>query len=327
MDHPLDIDDPADEQVIRMTVDDLPGVGPATADKLREAGFEDLMAIAVASPADMAEKADIGEGIAQKLINAARKLADVGGFESGLQVAERRKTVHKIATGSPSFDELMGGGIETQAITEFFGEFGCGKTQFGHQLAVNVQRPEAEGGLHGHAIYIDTENTFRPERIVQMAEALGMDPDEALSKIHVARAFNSNHQMLLTEKAAQMCKEHPVKLIVVDSLTAHFRAEFIGRNVLAERQQKLNRHMHDLQRLGSLHNAAIVVTNQVAAKPDAFFGDPTRAIGGHIVGHTSTFRIYLRKSKGGRRIARLIDSPHLPEGEAVVSVSEAGIRD
>ncbi len=319
--------DATTEEVIKMGVDDLPGVGPATADKLKEAGFDELMSIAVASPSDLAERCDIGEGVAQKIINSARNLADVGGFETGVEVLERRKTVNKIHTGSEAFDELMGGGVETQSITEFFGEFGSCKTQFAHQLCVNVQRSIAEGGLEGHALYIDTENTFRPERITQMAEAYGMDPEEVLSKIHVARAFNSNHQMLLAERANDVCRQYPIKVIVVDSLTAHFRAEFVGRGTLAERQQKLNRHMHDLQRLGSLHNAAVIVTNQVSAKPDAFFGDPTRAIGGHIVGHTSTFRIYLRKSKGGKRICRLIDSPHLPEGEAVVTVSEVGIRD
>ena len=323
----IPVPEAAEEEVIRMTVEDLPGVGPATADKLKEAGFEDLMAIAVASPSDLAEKCDVGEGVAQKIIASARKLADVGGFETGLVVQERRRSVNKIATGSPAFDELLGGGIETQSITEFYGEFGSCKTQFAHQLCVNVQRPVEEGGLAGHALYIDTENTFRPERITQMAEAWGMDAGEALRQIHVARAFNSNHQMLLVERAAEVCRKFPIRLIVVDSLTAHFRAEFVGRGTLAERQQKLNRHMHDLHRLAGIHNAAAVVTNQVSAKPDAFFGDPTRAIGGHIVGHTSTFRIYLRKSKGGKRICRLIDSPHLPEGEAVCTVSEIGIRD
>ena len=327
--HPVDatVPEAAQEETISMTVDDLPGVGPATADKLKEAGYEDLMSIAVTSPSELAEKCDIGEGVAQKIINSARKLADVGGFVTGLEVQAKRATVNKIHTGSKAFDELMGGGVETQCITEFYGEFGSCKTQFAHQLCVNVQRSSEDGGLNGHALFIDTENTFRPERIRQMAEANGMDPDEALAKIHVARAFNSNHQMLLAERAAEICKQFPVRVIVVDSLTAHFRAEFAGRGMLADRQQKLNRHMHDLQKLSGLNNAAVIVTNQVSAKPDAFFGDPTRAIGGHIVGHTSTFRIYLRKSKGGKRICRLIDSPHLPEGEAVAMVCEDGIRD
>ena len=200
-------------------------------------------------------------------------------------------------------------------------------TQICHQLAVNCAKPVEEGGLDAHTIMIDTEQTFRPERITQMSEAAEMDPDEVLKRIHVARAFNSHHQMLLLEKAFEVAREIPVRLLVVDSLTAHFRAEYIGRGALAERQQMLNKHMHDMLRFGDVHNAVIAVTNQVAAKPDAFFGDPTRPIGGHIVGHTATFRIYLRKSKGGKRIARLIDSPNLPEAEAVFQVCEAGITD
>ena len=196
-----------------------------------------------------------------------------------------------------------------------------------HQLCVNVQLPEDKGGLNGHAFFIDTENTFRPERITQMAEACELDPDKVLEKIHVARAYNSSHQMLLVEKVKELSKEVPSRLLIVDSLTAHFRAEYVGRGALADRQQKLNKHMHDLLRWADLNNGTVCVTNQVSAKPDAFFGDPTRPIGGHIVGHTATFRIYLRKSKGPKRIARLIDSPHLPEGEAVFSIIDKGIRD
>lgn len=305
----------------------LPGVGPAILEKLKEAGYNDIMTIAVDSPKNLAELAEIGEPTAAKIIAAAKKAADVGGFETGDVLLERRKTVAKLTSGSKSLDELMGGGFESRAITEFFGEFGSGKTQLCHQLAVNCQRSLDEGGLEGHTMIIDTEQTFRPERIVQMSEALELDPDEVLKKIHVARAFNSHHQTLLVDKATELAKEYPVRLLVVDSLTAHFRAEYIGRGALAERQQMLNKHMHDLLRFGDLNNAVIAVTNQVAAKPDAFFGDPTRPIGGHIVGHTATFRIYLRKSKGGKRIARLIDSPNLPEAEAVFQVSEAGISD
>ncbi len=309
------------------SIDELPGVGPATAEKLREAGFHDMMALAVVSPSSLAEMAEMGEGTAVKIINAARKEADVGGFETGDIIMERRKAVCKLTTCSRAFDELMGGGLETQAITELFGEFGCGKTQIAHQLAVTVTQPVEDGGLDGHTVFIDTENTFRPERIAQMSRGLDLDPDEVLKNIHVARAFNSNHQMLLVDKMKDVSRDVPVKLIVVDSLISHFRAEYIGRGALAERQQNLNRHMHDVLRLGILNNAVIVVTNQVQSKPDAFFGDPTRPIGGHIVGHTATFRIYLRKSKGGKRICRLIDSPNLPEGEAVISVVEDGIRD
>jgi len=308
-------------------LEDLPGVGPTTAQKLRETGFSDLMAIAVSSPRELSGVAEVGESIAVKIINAARQMADVGGFERGDIILERMKERRKLTTSSKAFNELLGGGFETQAITELFGEFGSGKTQIVHQLCVNVQLPEDEGGLAGHAVFIDTENTFRPERILQMANAHDLDSEETLKKIHVALAYNSNHQMMLVEKAEEIAKENPVQLIVVDSLTGHFRAEYVGRGTLADRQQKLNTHMHNLLRFGRLNNAAICVTNQVSAKPDAFFGDPTRPIGGHIVGHTAMFRLYLRKSKGGKRIARLIDSPHLPEGEAVFMVEEAGIRD
>ncbi|MEM0449367.1 MAG: DNA repair and recombination protein RadA [Methanomassiliicoccales archaeon] len=308
-------------------LEELPGVGPATAEKLRDAGYTDLMSIAVESPKNLAEACEIGEAAAAKIIAAAKEAADVGGFEPGDVIMERRQNLHKLTSGSRALDELMGGGFETQAITEFFGEFGSGKTQLCFQLAVNATMPIEKGGLDGEVIIIDTENTFRPERIAQIANAMDLDPVETLHKIHVARAFNSSHQMLLVEKAMEKAREIPVRLLIVDSLTAHFRAEYVGRGALAERQQLLNKHMHDLLRFGDLNNAVIAVTNQVSAKPDAFFGDPTRPIGGHIVGHTATYRVYLRKSKGGKRIARLIDSPNLPEAEAVFTVSEEGIRD
>ena len=309
------------------SIEKLPGVGPAIAEKLRDAGYIDPLSIAVASPSELADATEIGESTASKIIINARKLADIGGFETGGALLEKRAQVGHLSSGSKTLDELLGGGFESQSIIELFGEFGSGKTQIAHQLCVMVQLPKEQGGLEGHAFYIDTENTFRPERIVQMAEGCNLNPDEVLSKIHVARAYNSSHQMLLVDKVKELSSEIPAKLLVVDSLTAHFRAEYVGRGALADRQQKLNKHMHDLLRWSDLNNGVVCVTNQVAAKPDAFFGDPTRPIGGHIVGHTATFRIYLRKSKGSKRIARLIDSPHLPEGEAVFTITDKGIQD
>ncbi|MBS3778074.1 MAG: DNA repair and recombination protein RadA [Candidatus Thermoplasmatota archaeon] len=308
------------------SIDDLPGVGPATAEKLRDTGYTDIMSVAVASPKELADAAEIGESTGAKMIMQARKFANVGEFETGAILRDRRLKVGRITTGSKTFDELLGGGFETQSIIELFGEFGSSKTQIAHQLCVTVQLPKEQGGMGKGAYFIDTENTFRPERIVQMAEAMDLDPDEILENIHVARAYNSSHQMLLVEKVVELAKEQPGGLLVVDSLTAHFRAEYVGRGALADRQQKLNKHMHDLLRWSDLNNGAVCVTNQVSSKPDAFFGDPTRPIGGHIVGHTATFRIYLRKSKGPKRIARLIDSPHLPEGEAVFTIKQEGIR-
>ena len=164
-------------------------------------------------------------------------------------------------------------------------------------------------------------------RITQMARGHGLDPDYVLSRIHVARAYNSAHQMLLADEIKRMSKGLNVKMIIVDSLTSHFRAEFIGRGMLARRQQKLNSHLKDLKKLADVNNALVLVTNQVHSKPDAMWGDPTKPIGGHILAHASTFRLYLRKAKGGRRIARLVDSPNLPDGECVYQVCEEGLRD
>lgn len=303
---------------------DLPGVGAATAEKLIASGYSDLMSIATAPPSELIEATGMGDALAKKLIAVARSSLEMG-FESGEDLLKKRELVLKIKTGSQNVDELVGGGFETASITECFGEFGSGKTQIGHILAVQCQK-QFPGSV---AVYIDTENTFRPERITQLAEGAGLDPKEVLRNIKVARAFNSDHQMLLGEKVEDLIKKQnlPVKLVIVDSLTAHFRAEFIGRGTLAERQQKLNRHMRDLSKLGSVHNVCVYVTNQVMSKPDQFFGDPTAAIGGHIVGHASTFRIYLRKGKKGCRVAKLIDSPNLPEGEASFFVETTGLKD
>jgi len=218
--------------------------------------------------------------------------------------------------------------LETQTITEFYGEYGSGKSQLCHQLCVNVQLPPERGGLNGSTLYIDTENTFRTERIVQMARHLGVDPEQVAKNIIYAEAYTSDHQMFLLDNADEVIKENNVKLIMVDSLTSHFRSEYIGREMLARRQQRLNKHMHKLIRLARAFNAVAVVTNQVMAKPDVFFGNAVHPIGGHIVAHTSNSRIYLRKaSRGPVRIARLVSSPYLPEGEEIFKITENGIED
>jgi DNA repair protein RadA len=317
-------------------LEDLPGVGPTTADKLREAGYGTVESVATATTSDLAEAAELGESTAKKVILAARKMADIGGFKTGRDIMDKRKEIKKLRTLVPEFDDLLGGGLETQAITEVYGEFGSGKSQLVHQLAVNVQLPEDLGGLDGSAIYIDTENTFRPERIEQMLSGLDADVDlgtldEVLARIHVARAHSSDHQMLLIDTARELANElrtsdRPVRLFVIDSLTSLFRSEYAGRGTLAARQQKLNRHMHDLFKLIDEHNAVGLVTNQVMSNPAVLFGDPTKPIGGNIVGHTATFRLYLRKSKAGKRVARLVDSPNLPEGEAAFMVEQAGLK-
>jgi DNA repair protein RadA len=267
-------------------VEELPGVGAATAEKLKDAGFHDLLSIAVASPGILAEAAGMGEAASRKVINAARNSMNMG-FESGDVLLKKRENIKKITTCSKNLDSLLGGGIETNAITEFFGEYGSGKSSLAHQLAVTVQLPKEKGGAEGMCVWVDSESTFRPERIKQIAEALSLNPEKTLKNIKVARAFNSDHQMLLVEKISDLVSKEnlPIKLVIIDSLMSHFRSDFQGRGQLADRQQKLNRHMHDLLKLAEKYNVVIYITNQVMSKPDTFFGDPTAAIGGHVLAH------------------------------------------
>src|SRR3989344_1491352 len=307
-------------------VGDLPGVGPAALEKLTNGGYDTLLSISVSSPGELVDVAGFTENAARKIIKAARDMMGIG-FESGDDILRRREQIMRIKTGCNAFDALIGGGFESGSISECFGEFGSSKSQIAHQLAVNVQLPKEKGGASAKAIFIDGESTFRPERIVQMAKASGLDPEEALKNIKIARAFNSDHQMLLSEKAEELIKTGEYKLLIVDSLTSHFRADFSGRGQLADRQQKLNRHMHVLMKLAMTYNVCVYVTNQVMAKPDTFFGDPTAAIGGHIVAHNSATRIYLRKGKKGTRVAKLVDSPHMPDGECIFKITEGGIED
>ena len=497
---------PEEKRIKELT--DLPGIGPTTASKLIEAGYSTLESIAVATPQEIANAVGIPVTTAQRAIRAAREALEIR-FKTALEIKKERMTIGKITTGSRSLDDLLGGGVETRTITEFFGEFGSGKclagdtpilvvsekmgrtaieyieieklyekalkehkekrfeegfvvplkvkvlsminsglsityalssyiykeqvtnlieltlednnklritprhplpvirengikwipaalvnkgdrivsiknddinkilkyskniikeitnsktiydkkqiqyndavydlvipryhnfvagdsftivhnTQISHQLAVNVQLPEEQGGLSGKAVYIDSEGTFRWERIEAMARALGLDPDQVMENIFYIRAVNSDHQMAIVEELTEMIPEHNIKLVVVDSVTGHFRAEYPGRENLAARQQKLNRHLHQLMKIAEIYNVAVVITNQVMARPDVFYGDPTQAVGGHVLYHAPGVRVQLRKSRGNKRIARIVDAPHLPEGEAVFAITPEGIRD
>ncbi len=307
-------------------MEDLPGVGPATVQKLRELGFHTVESLAMATAREL-EPAGISEKKAFAVIETARSSIGVS-FIRADELLKMRQHVLRLTSGSKVVDRLLDGGLETQTITEFYGEYGTGKSQICHQLCVNVQLPPERGGLNGAALYVDTENTFRLERIVQMSRHLGLDPAQVVKNIIYAEAYTSDHQMFLLDNADEVIKANNVKLIIVDSLTGHFRSEYIGREMLAPRQQKLNKHMHKLIRLARAFNAVAVVTNQVMAKPDVFFGDAIHPIGGHIVGHTSNTRFYLRKAAHGPlRIARLVSSPYLPEGEEILKITENGIED
>jgi DNA repair protein RadA len=250
------------------------------------------------------------------------------GFKSADKIWEKRKTLHKLTTGSQNLDDLLIGGIEPGAVTEIFGEYRTGKTQLAHQLCVNVQLSYEEGGLEGGALYIDTEGTFRPERIIQMALGKDLDYNKILKNITIGRAYNSDHQILLAKEAPKIIDEKNIKLIIVDSLIGHFRSEYIGRGTLASRQQIINSHIHDLLRLTETYEElAVVFTNQVSARPDVFYGNPITHTGGHVVAHGATIRIFLRKGKGEQRIAKVVDAPNIPESDGIFSITEDGIAD
>ncbi|MEM4963560.1 MAG: DNA repair and recombination protein RadA [Pyrobaculum sp.] len=307
-------------------VEELDGVGRVTGAKLKERGYYTVRDIAFASVKELAGIIGNKER-AQQIIEAAQSVLGLQSFTTALEVYEKRKKIRRISTGVRPLDELLGGGIETRAVTEVAGEFGSGKTQLCHQLAVMVQLPEERGGLSAKAIYIDTENTFRPERIMQIARARGLDPDQALRGIFYAKALTTDHQMILVEQAKQIIKQHGAALLVVDSVTAHFRSEYPGRENLAERQQKLNKHLADLLRLADAYDAAVVITNQVMAQPDASFGNLLRPAGGNILAHSATYRLWLRKGKENVRIVKIFDSPYHPEGEASFRITEEGLTE
>jgi DNA repair protein RadA len=309
------------------TLKDLPGVGEATVKKLTEAGILSIRTLALYPLNKLMEEAGIGEKTAEKIIKVAQDIEKMG-FKSADKIWEKRKTLHKLTTGSQNLDDLLIGGIEPGAVTEVFGEYRTGKTQLAHQLCVNVQLSYEEGGLEGEALYIDTEGTFRPERIIQMALGKDLDYNMVLKKITIGRAYNSDHQILLAKEAPKIISEKNIKLIIVDSLIGHFRSEYVGRGTLASRQQIINTHIHDLLRLTETYDElAVLFTNQVSARPDVFYGNPLTHTGGHVVAHGATIRIFLRKGKGEQRVAKVIDAPHIPESDTVFSITEDGITD
>ncbi len=314
-----------------LRLESLEGVGPVTSKKLSDAGVHNILDLIVRGPVDVSEITGMDIDTAVNIVNKARKQLIEDGklekeFVTATEIYKRRQDIGKISTGTNALDTLFDGGIETQAVTEVYGEFGSGKTQLCHTMCVNVQKPKEEGGLDGGVLYIDTENTFRPERIVSIAKAKGLDPEKVLERIIVAKAYNSAHQELILQEAGPVIEENKIKLIVVDSAVGLFRAEFLGRGTLSVRQQRLNKFMHLLTRTSEVYNIAALATNQVQSSPDTFFGDPTRPIGGNVVAHSSTYRVYFKKS-GKKRIARMVDSPHHPEQEVLFTVTEAGVAD
>ncbi|MGH9913055.1 MAG: DNA repair and recombination protein RadA [Nitrososphaeraceae archaeon] len=323
-----------DESIIDaadLELKDIEGIGPTTAKKLKEAGIVSVLELAVTSADQLALDIGCSKDTAATYIMESQRLLRQSHvlekeFVSAKSLLEKRKSILRCSTGSKSLDELLIGGIETQALTEFYGEFGSGKSQVCFTLCAMAKQTITEGGLDGGVIYIDTEGTFRPERLNQIARARGFDPMLVLKNVAICKVYNSSHLELIIKDLGRYINEFNAKLVIIDSIISLHRAEYLGRGTLAERQQRLNAILHKLIRLAEMFNIAIVITNQVQSSPDMFFGDPTKATGGNIVAHTSTYRIYLRKS-GENRIAKMVDSPYHPYSDIRFTVNERGVDD
>ena len=313
----------------------LPGVGEATLKKLINAGFSSLEAIAFTPPRILMDETGIGDKTAIKLIHSALDMLGIKKKKSAFEIWKERASVNRLTTRSFNLDDCLysgkkdaPGGLEPGTLTELFGEFRTGKTQLCHQLCVNAQLPFRDGGLEGNAYYIDTNNTFRSERIVQMAEALDLDIDKTLKRIIVSRAYNSDHQMDLVRKAERIIRAHRIKLLVIDNLTNFFISEYPGRGLLDSLRSLLRSHLNHLHLLTDIFPGLVVVyVNQVEIKPDVFYGNPIIPLGDEVLAHAATTRIFIRKGKGEQRLAKIVKSPYLPEAEAIFSVTEMGIRD
>ncbi len=321
-----------------LRLEDLPGIKAHLIARLKQGGIETVFDLAASSPQELMED---GAGlltpnedvIALELVTIAKQALVASGlllkdFATADKILERRKNQLRCTTGSLRLDSFLKSGIESQAITEFAGEFGSGKSQICYTLCVTANLPKEKGGLGGNVIFIDTENTFRPERVRQIAENRGINnPDNILKQIFVCRIFNSGHLELIIHHLGKSIQEYRAKLVLVDSLISLHRAEFVGRETLAERQQKLNAMLHKLTRLAEIHNIAVVVTNQVQSTPDNFSGsNPIRVTGGNVVAHATTYRILLRKA-GRDRIAIMLDSPCHAYDQTKFTIDERGVYD
>ena len=327
-----DLKDVTVDDIVNIELEDVAGIGQTLAKKLRESGITTVMELAVTSPDDLALGIRSTKESAISYILSAQKLLRQSSLldkelMTASEVLEKRKTLLKLTTGSAKFDEFLFGGIETQAVTEIYGEFGSGKSQICHVLCINATLPVDKGGFAGNVIYIDSEGTFRPERIFQMCKARGdVDHKWVLDSIAVFKPLSAANLELLLKDITKYIKERNIKLIIIDSITSLHRSDYLGRGTLAERQQKLNSMLHKLLRIVDIYNIAVVVTNQVQADPAQMFGDPIKPVGGHTLAHSTTYRIYLKKA-GKNRIARMVDSPYHPSQEVLFSITEKGIED
>ncbi|XP_034414523.1 meiotic recombination protein DMC1/LIM15 homolog isoform X2 [Cyclopterus lumpus] len=317
-----------EEEVFFQDIDLLQkhGINVADIKKMKLVGICTVKGIQMTTRKALCNIKGLSEAKVEKIKEAAGKML------TAFEYSTKRKQVFNITTGSQEFDKLLGGGIESMAITEAFGEFRTGKTQLSHTFCVTAQLPGEDGYSGGKVIFIDTENTFRPDRLRDIADRFNVDHGAVLDNVLYARAYTSEHQMeLLDFVAAKFHEEGGVfKLLIIDSIMALFRVDFSGRGELAERQQKLAQMLSRLQKISEEYNVAVFITNQMTADPGAgmsFQADPKKPIGGHILAHASTTRISLRKGRAEMRIAKIFDSPDMPENEATFAISAGGVTD
>lgn len=305
------------------------GISANDIKKLTDAGFFTVESLAYTPKKTLLAIKGISEAKADKILNEVIKLVPMG-FTTATEFHQKRSEIMQVTTGSKELDKLLQGGIETGSITEIFGEFRTGKTQLCHQLCVTCQLPVDCGGAEGKAMYIDTEGTFRPERLLAVAERYGLNGQEVLDNVAYARGYNTDHQTQLLIHAAAMMAESRYALLIVDSATALYRTDYSGRGELSARQMHMARFLRTLLRLADEFGVAVVITNQVVAQVDGasmFQADPKKPIGGNIMAHASTTRLYLRKGRGETRICKIYDSPCLPEAEAMFAINADGIGD
>jgi DNA repair protein RAD51 len=315
-----------------MTIDRLEQAGVNQSDirKLRESGFFTVESIAHAARKELLTVKGISDTKADKIFGEAAKLVPMG-FTTASEVHQKRSEIIQIETGSRELNRLLGGGIETGSITEIFGEFRTGKSQICHTLAVICQIPVDMGGAEGKCLWIDTEGTFRPERLLAVAQRFKLSPKDVLDNVAYARCHNTDHQMALLIQAAAMMAESRYALVIVDSAMALYRTDYFGRGELSARQMHLARFLRGLTKLCEEFGVAVVITNQVVAQVDGsggmFQADPKKPIGGNIMAHSSTTRLFLRKGKGPNRMCKIYDSPCLPESECSFAITANGIDD
>ena len=306
----------------------IKGINARQIKLLQDNGISTAEALAMSPGSTVANIDGLGDKTAKKLIWNARNALGMTDF---IQAKDIDENVEFITTGSSELNKILGGGFQTGKLTEVYGPFKSGKTALGHTISVTSQLPVKKNGLNTSVAYIDTENTFSKEKIKRIARRFGLNPNETLSRIFHARIYSSDHQSQMIQKAETLCKTRGVRLIIIDSLMALLRAEYVGIGKLAPRQALLNNIIHTLSRIAETYNCAVLLTNQVSVKMMGMFST-NDAIGGNIVAHGCHFRVMF-KTKGFssnnslKRRAVIVDAPDLPPEECEFYITSTGIAD